>query len=139
MYRRGWGSKIGAILLNLKKRWHSDNEWFGVPLGWFIIVYFVWTALFHLFYVTIYWKVYVFKITSGQRLRIRWLEYATSSTIMFFIFVYLFGHTNISSVCLLSLIVYFVVLTPFIKEPEGNFRIILPLLPHTQSFGYICS
>ena len=102
---------------------YTNNIWFDFPFGWLLVAYFAWTALFHFIYTTIYWNHYIEVINEGKRLRIRWFEYAHSSAVLFFIFSYLFGHTNIVIITGLTLLIYFVVLTPFITKPEGNVTI----------------
>lgn len=107
---------------SVKAMTYTDNVWFDAPFGWLIMGYFLWTAIFHFFYVTVYWKTYMDKVVNaGERLRIRWLEYAVSASIMFFIISYFFGHTNIMTLCLLSLIVYFVIFIPFFISAENNY------------------
>lgn len=102
---------------------YAENTWFDVQFGWFVSVYFLWTGLFHLFYVTFYWSRYSECIeVDKSRFYLRWLEYAGSSSIMMLLIVYFLGITNVVLLVAISVAIFFIVLLPYVvrrgKGPE---------------------
>lgn len=96
---------------------YGDIVWFDVSLGWLVFVYFVWTGVWHLLYVTLFWRRYVDCIDEQMdRFYLRWFEYAVSASIMMFLIVYFLGITNLAVICLLSANMFFIIIVPFISR-----------------------
>ena len=96
-----------------------------VPLEaqWFIFTIFIWTAIFHLFYATIYAKRYRKLLDEDKCLRIRWFEYAFSAGIMIAIIAHLSGIQNITILYLLFKLYYVLIFSTYYnsKLPKSWF------------------
>lgn len=102
---------------------YSEPVWFDIGFGWLVFTYFIWTGLFHIFYVTFWWNRYTqCVIEDRQCFFLRWFEYAWSASVMMFMISYFLGITNIFVLCFVCLIFYFIIALPFIVNKNGTLQ-----------------
>lgn len=120
-----------------KVMFYTENVWFDMQMGWLVFVYFTWTGLFHLMYVTAYWYKYSEIISAGEeRFRLRWFEYAVSAAIMIFLIAYFLGFQNVYILLFISISTFFIVILPFVKDiPKMIY--IHAAIGYTLIWGYL--
>jgi hypothetical protein len=97
---------------------YSVIDWHDVPFGWIVFAFFLWTGLAHLVYVTILWTRYKDSLEEGRRWTLRWVEYAVSASLMYFLILYFFGITNSIVLIVMSVAVFCVILSPAVVKSK---------------------
>jgi hypothetical protein len=97
---------------------YSVIDWHDVPFGWIVFAFFLWTGLAHLVYVTILWTRYKDSLEEGRRWTLRWVEYAVSASLMYFLILYFFGIINSIVLIVMSVAVFCVILSPAVVKSK---------------------
>lgn len=115
---------------------YPENDFIDIDFAWFVLAYFLWTALAHFFYITFYWNHYYEIIDQNDKpLRLRWIEYGVSASIMMILIAYFCGVVDLIMLFYISLISMIVIIMPYFTNNKA--LIILGGLFYTFVWIYI--
>jgi hypothetical protein len=95
---------------------YAENVWIDANFGWIVTAYFLWTGTAHLMYSTVLWGSFSETLRNRMSWKWRWVEYAVSSALMFFLILYFFGITDLVQLVGFSAVMGGIVLLPAIAR-----------------------